>query len=170
MAAIPQFLNPVTGQPGISDGDIRSNDTNPNVGQFGPVRDGGATNHNGIDILAPEGTDIHAAATGTVVFAGQAGNYGNVVYIDHGNGIQTRYAHLSDTNVNAGDQVGAGDVIGSSGTTGNAQGLPTDEQHVHFEVRQGDSQSVKNEDTTPQDPTGYLGDTAPDNTTSDDQQ
>lgn len=88
--------------------------------------------HQGIDLISSKyGTDyIVAFADGIVSFAGANGGYGNVVYIDHGNGYQTRYAHQKYLNVKVGDVVKKGDVLGYMGTTGNSTG-----NHVHFEVR-----------------------------------
>lgn len=88
--------------------------------------------HLGIDIISAKyGTDyIVAFDSGKVVFAGYNGGYGNVVYIDHGNGYQTRYAHQKYLNVKVGDYVQKGDVLGFMGSTGNVTGA-----HVHFEVR-----------------------------------
>lgn len=88
--------------------------------------------HQGIDLISSKyGTDyIVAFESGKVVFAGYNGGYGNVVYIDHGNGYQTRYAHQKYLNVKVGDNVQKGDVLGYMGATGNVTG-----PHVHFEVR-----------------------------------
>lgn len=88
--------------------------------------------HLGIDLISAKyGTDyIVAFADGKVAYAGYNGSYGNVVYIDHGNGYQTRYAHQKYLNVKVGDYVQKGDVLGYMGTTGNSTG-----NHVHFEVR-----------------------------------
>lgn len=88
--------------------------------------------HLGIDLISAKyGTDyIVAFADGKVIYAGYNGSYGNVVYIDHGNGYQTRYAHQKYLNVKVGDYVQKGDVLGYMGTTGNSTG-----NHVHFEVR-----------------------------------
>lgn len=85
--------------------------------------------HSGLDIAAPKGTAIKAAASGTVIFAGYSGGYGNVVKISHGNGIQTYYAHCSKLYVSTGDKVSAGDKIAAVGSTGNSTG-----NHLHFEV------------------------------------
>ncbi|MEU5940640.1 M23 family metallopeptidase [Micromonospora sp. NPDC047548] len=91
------------------------------------------TLHAGIDFAMPAGTPIHAAAAGTVVKAGDAGDgYGNSVFIDHGNGYLTHYAHQSSLKVSAGDKVSAGEVIGYEGSTGDSTG-----PHLHFEVHQG---------------------------------
>lgn len=136
---IPTF-NPVTGQQGIYNNQIRSNANNRNVGMFGLVRtndDGTPRRHNGIDILAPRGTDIHAARSGRVTFAGTISGYGNIVHIDHGNGLVTRYAHLDSINVQVGQNVNPTDVIGQAGTSGIPPNydLPVAEQHLHFEVQ-----------------------------------
>lgn len=85
-----------------------------------------------IDIGAPKGTPIYAAASGTVLFAktGYNGGFGNLVIINHPNGTQTYYAHQSSIAVNAGQQVSQGQVIGYVGSTGHSTG-----PHLHFEVR-----------------------------------
>jgi murein DD-endopeptidase MepM/ murein hydrolase activator NlpD len=90
--------------------------------------------HEGIDIdlFCNGGATVVAAASGTVTFAGWDGGYGLSVIIDHGNGLFSRYAHLSSTSVGAGESVSAGQVIGVSGTTGNSTG-----EHLHFEIRSG---------------------------------
>ncbi|MFE9653697.1 M23 family metallopeptidase [Micromonospora sp. NPDC006431] len=91
------------------------------------------TLHAGIDFAMPAGTPIHAAAGGTVVKAGDAGDgYGNSVFIDHHNGYLTHYGHQSRLIVSVGDKVSAGQVIGYEGATGDATG-----PHLHFEVHQG---------------------------------
>lgn len=87
--------------------------------------------HLGIDIGAGDGAGIFAADSGVIVFAGWAtGGYGNMVMIDHGNGYQTLYAHLSNVSVSCGRSVSQGQAIGSAGSTGNSTGA-----HLHFEVR-----------------------------------
>jgi murein DD-endopeptidase MepM/ murein hydrolase activator NlpD len=89
-------------------------------------------NHDGVDYAAPTGTPVHAAADGVVAVAGDGGAYGNVVYIDHDGGRQTRYAHLSAfaEGLSSGATVAAGDLVGYVGTTGRSTG-----PHLHFEVR-----------------------------------
>lgn len=91
---------------------------------------GGLRFHAGIDIARPAGTRIIAASAGTVVLAGWAAGYGLLVMIDHGRGLQTRYAHLSSLGVAPGQQVRRGDVLGSVGSTGRSTG-----PHLHYEVR-----------------------------------
>ncbi|KAA0233638.1 MAG: hypothetical protein JJLCMIEE_03215 [Acidimicrobiales bacterium] len=86
--------------------------------------------HNGIDIAAPLGTSIWAAASGQVFFVGYQGGYGNTVMIDHGNGLVTLYAHQSSMAVYSGQYVDQGQVIGYVGSTGNSTG-----PHLHFETR-----------------------------------
>jgi LysM repeat protein len=87
--------------------------------------------HLGIDIAAGEGAPIYAADAGVVVFAGWAtGGYGNMVMIDHGNGYQTVYAHMSSVSAYCGQSVRQGTIIGYAGSTGNSTGA-----HLHFEVR-----------------------------------
>ncbi|MEZ5409636.1 MAG: peptidoglycan DD-metalloendopeptidase family protein [Acidimicrobiales bacterium] len=86
--------------------------------------------HSGLDVSAPKGTPIAAAQGGTVLLAGVQGGYGNVVIVDHGDGVSTLYGHMSKINVSKGEQVNRGDVVGLVGATGTATG-----NHLHFEVR-----------------------------------
>ena len=86
--------------------------------------------HEGIDIGAPGGTPIAAAAAGVVIHAGWMGGYGNLVVIDHGGGIATAYGHQSSIAVGSGQQVSQGQTIGYVGSTGHSTG-----NHLHFEVR-----------------------------------
>lgn len=85
--------------------------------------------HRGVDIAVPQGTPVRAMAGGRVRFAGVQGDYGNVVWLDHGGAVLTLYAHLSAIQVSAGQAVAPGEVVGLSGSTGNAVG-----PHLHFEV------------------------------------
>ena len=87
------------------------------------------TFHNGIDIAAPTGTGVYAYASGTVISVSQNNTLGKSIAIDHGNGLVTRYLHLSKFNVNKGDKVGTGDRIGSVGNTGYSTG-----SNLQFEV------------------------------------
>jgi murein DD-endopeptidase MepM/ murein hydrolase activator NlpD len=93
----------------------------------------GVHGYNGVDISAPSGTPIYAAAGGSVIVAkgdgGYNGGYGNYVVIDHGNGTQTLYAHMSSLGTSGG-AVSKGDLIGYVGSTGKSTG-----NHLHFEVR-----------------------------------
>jgi murein DD-endopeptidase MepM/ murein hydrolase activator NlpD len=98
--------------------------------------------HEGIDIAVGSGTPVHAAAAGTVIYAGWLGGYGNLVVVDHGNGLSTAYGHNSTLASSVGQAVAAGQVIAYSGSTGHSTG-----PHVHFEVRVNGS---------PVDPLGYL--------------
>lgn len=88
--------------------------------------------HSGIDIPAPTGTSVVAAAPGTVNLAGYNGSYGKCIILNHGNNIYTLYGHLSSYIVSAGQKVTAGQKIGNVGSTGNSTG-----SHLHFEVRKG---------------------------------
>ena len=90
--------------------------------------------HSGIDIANSRGTSILASRNGKVTFAGYQGTYGNYIIVNHGNGIETAYAHLSSMNVRVGQNVTQGDVIGKMGTTGRSTG-----NHLHFEIRIGGS-------------------------------
>ncbi|MDT0574599.1 M23 family metallopeptidase [Croceicoccus sp. F390] len=99
-------------------------------------------NHHGLDMAAPTGTPIYATADGTVEMAKWYGGYGNYVQIGHGGATQTRYGHMSEYSVSAGQQVKKGDLIGFVGSTGRSTG-----PHLHYEVR------IAGE---PVDPTPYL--------------
>ncbi|WP_309623606.1 peptidoglycan DD-metalloendopeptidase family protein [Novosphingobium sp.] len=98
-----------------------------------PFTGGGGEFHPGLDFKGPYGAPIYAAAPGTVSFVGVRSGYGNCVEIDHGNGLVTRYAHMSRFRAVQGSRVGAGDVIGLIGSTGRSTG-----PHLHFEVRIND--------------------------------
>ncbi len=87
--------------------------------------------HAGMDFRVGMGSAVHATAGGVVVKAGLQGGYGRMVEINHGNGFATRYAHLSRTVVTVGERLGAGAVVGFSGSTGRSTG-----PHLHYEVRQ----------------------------------
>jgi septal ring factor EnvC (AmiA/AmiB activator) len=86
--------------------------------------------HRGLDLGGGVGTPIRAAKAGSVVFAGRQGGYGNLVLINHGDGVTTAYAHLSRFAVSSGSSVGQGQTIGAVGMTGNTTG-----PHLHFETR-----------------------------------
>jgi hypothetical protein len=88
-------------------------------------------NHYGVDFAGAEGNAVYAVDAGTVVYSGDSGHgYGNIVIIDHGNGWESRYAHLSQINVSCGQSVGRGEVIGLVGMTGGTSTGP----HLHFEL------------------------------------
>jgi murein DD-endopeptidase MepM/ murein hydrolase activator NlpD len=86
--------------------------------------------HKGIDFAVPQGTPVMAAGSGTVTFAGNSGEYGNLVVINHTNSYATAYAHLSRFAVHKGDHVSQGEVVAYSGMTGLATG-----PHLHYEIR-----------------------------------
>ena len=98
--------------------------------------------HEGIDLAVGNGTPVVASASGTVIVAGWLGGYGNLVVIDHGNGLATAYGHNTSVTVGYGQSVAQGQLIAYSGNTGHSTG-----PHVHFEVRVNG---------TPVDPLGYL--------------
>ena len=112
--------------------------------------------HAGVDIAGPRNTSVYATAGGTVVRAEctsaycdrdgslSLAGYGNLVELDHGGGVTTRYGHLSAYTVAAGHRVSAGTLVGFQGSTGNSTGV-----HLHFEVRQ---------DGAPLDPVPWLAD------------
>src|SRR5580704_3335048 len=89
-----------------------------------------AAMHTGLDFRGDAGDPIHATAAGTVVGAGWSGGYGRMVEIDHGNGLSTRYGHLSQIDVKVGDEIRIGQVIGRMGSTGRSTG-----PHLHYETR-----------------------------------
>lgn len=88
------------------------------------------SNHTGLDIATATGTPINVVADGTVTNASYQGAYGNLVKIDHGNGVETWYAHTSKMYVTEGQKVSAGELIAAVGSTGNSTGA-----HLHFEIR-----------------------------------
>jgi murein DD-endopeptidase MepM/ murein hydrolase activator NlpD len=98
--------------------------------------------HDGIDVAAPEGSPVAAAADGQVVYAGAQPGYGQVVILRHQGGLLTLYAHMSKVLVADGSRVKGGDAIARVGQSGRTTG-----PHLHFEVREG---------TRPRDPLLYL--------------
>lgn len=98
--------------------------------------------HTGQDIVVPWGTSVIAGAKGKVTFVGWQNGYGQLVIIDHGGGLTTRYAHLSEFDVELGQEVGRGEYIGRVGSTGRSTG-----PHLHYEIRINDE---------PVDPLQYL--------------
>lgn len=103
--------------------------------RFGAVESIRDHAHKGMDIAAPNGTPIKAAADGIVKFAGTMGGYGNLVIISHGNGVETYYGHCSKIYVTKGQEVTAGDKIAAVGSTGYSTG-----NHLHFEIRKDGAQ------------------------------
>ncbi len=99
--------------------------------------------HSGIDLMAFEENPVFVVADGEVVFAGKKGNYGNIVVINHPNGMQTRYAHLSKIYINDGKKVIAGEPLGTVGNTGKPD---IKESHLHFEIRVQTRQGWMSED------------------------
>ena len=138
-------VNPVTNQQYIG----RQQDGIP--GDYRPGREGGGTYgaprgtqanrriHQGIDIAGPLGADIHSSLAGTVTaITGSATDttgYGLTVWVDVGGGVTMLYAHLGSTSATVGQSLGGGDVLGELGQSGNADGQPLSEAHLHFEVR-----------------------------------
>jgi murein DD-endopeptidase MepM/ murein hydrolase activator NlpD len=100
-------------------------------GRRNPFGGGGTEDHEGQDIAAPYGAPIQATADGLVVYAATRAGYGNIVVIYHGNGLTTRFGHMSQIGVEAGQRVKRGDEIGKVGSTGRSTG-----PHCHYEVRQ----------------------------------
>lgn len=91
------------------------------------------TNHRGLDFAGNEGEAVYASDAGVIVYAGWNNyGYGNMIMVDHGNGFQSLYAHLSALNVGCGQSVGQGEVIGAVGSTGRSTGA-----HLHFELMAG---------------------------------
>lgn len=118
----------------------------PVTSEFGPRKDTRAhtwRRHTGVDLSAPKGTAVFATAPGRVVYGGRdRGGYGKLVKVDHGNGVETWYAHLSRRAVRDGERVRRGQRLGRVGKTGRTTG-----PHLHYEVRV---------DGTPVDPAPYL--------------
>ena len=109
---------------------------------------GGVRMHTGIDYAAPVGTDVSATGAGRVIFAGTIRGYGTTIDIDHGGGVVTRYAHLSEIaeDVRVGTRVKAGDEIGAVGATGLVSG-----PNLHYEVRvDGRPIDPKDQDALPE--------------------
>jgi len=110
---------------------VRAHETVSGFGERNDPFNGRRAQHMGIDIAAPMGTPIYATADGVVSEAAwNSGGYGRLIKIDHGRGIETRYAHLSAIGVSPGQRVTRGQVIGRMGSTGRSTG-----SHLHYEVR-----------------------------------
>ena len=132
---------PSAGAPGAVSWPVTGTITSPFGYRPNPFG-GGMEFHQGLDIAAPMGTTVTAAASGTVISAGWYGGYGNYILIDHGGGMATGYGHLSQIFVSSGQQVQRGQAIGAVGSTGASTG-----PHLHFEVRMNGK---------PVDPAAYL--------------
>lgn len=102
-------------------------------GHFGASRNGGRR-HNGIDLLSELGAPVYASKSGRVTFVGTQGGYGNYIRLDHPDGTNTRYAHLTEARVKMGQWAWRGQLIGTVGKTGNADG-PSILPHLHYEIR-----------------------------------
>ncbi len=125
----------------VADGKLRWPVMGRVIAGYGPRNDG--THNDGINISVPAGTDVHAAESGSVAYAGsELKGYGNLILVRHENNLVTAYAHASEILVKRGDRVTRGQVIAKAGKTG-----AVDQPQLHFEVRR---------DQTPVDPTGYL--------------
>ena len=151
--------NPATGGTGIDPtsengtrGRIRSNRGNPRIGLFGRTRNGGTTSHHGIDINAKRGTPLVAAESGTITDIADRGDAGNRIQITTADGTVLTYAHLDSfaPGLSQGDEVQEGTLIGTAGTTGNADEMGADEQHVHLAVTDANGNRVN--------PVTYLND------------
>jgi murein DD-endopeptidase MepM/ murein hydrolase activator NlpD len=148
-------VNPVSGEHGFSNNPTGvAGNLRPGVGgqgYFHAPRRGDPQGHQGLDVSGITGqSPVYANRNGRVTFAGPtAGMAGNLVIIDHGGGVSTRYAHLSSfaAGLATGSIVSEGQQIGIVGQTGNASNLPASEAHVHFGVQYG---------TQNQDPANYL--------------
>lgn len=114
---------------------------------YGVRGDWASGHHTGVDLAVPVGTTVRSVGSGTVVFSGTSGSYGEAITIRMDDGKYTLYAHLSKRQVGKGDRVKAGTVIGKSGNTGRSTG-----PHLHFEVR---SKRGYGSDV---DPVAYLAD------------
>ena len=117
------IANPVPGMPVSSPFGSR---TDPLLGMM--------AFHSGMDFRAISGSSVHATASGTVTAADYTGGYGNMVEIDHGHGLSTRYGHMSQILVSVGEHVTLGETIGKVGSTGRSTG-----PHLHYEVRRNGS-------------------------------
>ncbi len=129
MEAVPKIIKRGTKIPPTYIKPISGGRLTSNFGKRKAPKKGASTYHKGVDWATPTGTAVRASCGGTVVKAGWVGSYGYVVYINHVDGKQTRYAHLSKVLVSVGQTVKQGDRIALSGNTGVSTG-----PHVHFEI------------------------------------
>ena len=134
-------VTPAPASGSVADGKLRWPAKGRIIAGFGPRSDG--THNDGVNISVPQGTDVHAAESGTVAYAGsELKGYGNLILLRHDNGIVTAYAHAEELLVKRGDRISRGQVIAKAGKTG-----AVDQPQLHFEVRR---------DQTPVDPMAYL--------------
>ena len=137
---IPIFIrsmkgdNNYRGEPGIKDEKLLNSSVG---GAFGMVRSQGQKGHQGWDIYAPVNTPIIAITDGDIIKVDRSKTYGRIIilsfrYASYPNGLYALYAHLSQTSVKEGQPVQEGDILGYTGTDGNAYGTPP---HLHFEIR-----------------------------------
>lgn len=106
----------------------------PKANQTAPAEKDQIQFHKGLDIAVAYGSDVLAAATGKIIFAGEKGGYGNCVIVSHGNGLATLYGHLSSISVKENQDVKAGEVIAKSGNSGRSTG-----PHLHYEVHKNNT-------------------------------
>lgn len=106
----------------------------PKASQNAPAEKDQMQFHKGLDIAVAYGSDVMAAATGKVIFAGEKGGYGNCVIVSHGNGLATLYGHLSSISVKENQEVKVGDVLAKSGNSGRSTG-----PHLHYEVHKNNT-------------------------------
>lgn len=129
MEAVPKIVEKGTRIPPTYIKPISGGRLTSNFGKRKAPKKGASTYHKGVDWATPKGTTVVASCGGTVAKAGWGSGYGYVVYINHEDGRQTRYGHLSKVLVTAGQKVSQGDKIALSGNTGVSTG-----PHLHFEI------------------------------------
>ena len=112
---------------------VKGHITSPFGGRTDPFNEEATEVHLGMDISALYGTQVHSPADGTIIYAQRKAAYGNLIIVDHGNGLTTRMGHLSRFNVKVGQRIRKNDVVGYVGTTGRSTA-----PHLHYEVRLND--------------------------------
>ncbi|MBQ8823105.1 MAG: peptidoglycan DD-metalloendopeptidase family protein [Lachnospiraceae bacterium] len=130
MEAVPKIVERGTKIPPTYIKPINGGRLSSKFGKRSAPTAGASTYHKGVDWAVSKGTSVYASSGGTVTKAGWGSSYGYVVYINHGNGTETRYAHLSKVLVSKGQKVKQGEIIAKSGNTGRSTG-----PHLHFEIR-----------------------------------
>ena len=129
----PKVANTQASAPSTSGKSVANTKTSPE-GNNAPAEADQMQFHKGLDIAVAFGSDVKAAAAGTVIFSGQKGGYGNCVIVSHGNGLATLYGHLSQLIVKTNEKVKVGQVIAKSGNSGRSTG-----PHLHYEVHKNNS-------------------------------